>query len=83
MGIICSILGIYVIIVFLRIIISWFPISGDSPMATVVGVLYTLTEPVLGPIRRALPPVRLGGMGLDLSPIIVLFGIQILRGFIC
>jgi len=83
LGIICSILGIYVIIVFLRIIISWFPISGDSPMATVVGVLYTLTEPVLGPIRRALPPVRLGGMGLDLSPIIVLFGIQILRGFIC
>ncbi|HSL59079.1 MAG TPA: YggT family protein [Acidimicrobiales bacterium] len=83
MGIICSLLGIYVIIVFLRIIISWFPVSGDGPVATIGGVLYTLTEPVLGPIRRALPPVRLGGMGLDLSPIIVLFGIQILRGIIC
>jgi YggT family protein len=41
-------------------------------------VLYSLTEPVLGPIRRVLPPMRLGGMGLDLSPIIVLIGLQII-----
>jgi hypothetical protein len=27
-----------------------------------------LTEPILGPLRRALPPVRMGAMGLDLSP---------------
>jgi len=46
-------------------------------------VLWRLTEPVLGPVRRAIPAIRLGAVGLDLSPIIVLFGIQILRGFIC
>jgi YggT family protein len=40
----------------------------------------TLTEPVLGPLRRALPMLRIGTMGLDLSPIIVFFGIQILLG---
>ena len=43
-----------------------------------------LTEPVLGPLRRALPPVRLGGMGLDLSPMIVLLGIEIIIApFVC
>jgi uncharacterized protein YggT (Ycf19 family) len=29
-------------------------------------------------VRRALPPVRMGGMGLDLSPIIVVFGLQLI-----
>jgi YggT family protein len=33
---------------------------------------------VLGPVRRALPPVRMGGMGLDLSPIIVVFALQLI-----
>jgi len=40
------------------------------------------TEPILGPLRRALPPVRFGGMGFDLSPMIVLFGIIFLRPII-
>ena len=40
-------------------------------------------EPVLAPIRRALPPLRIGGAGLDLSPLVLFFGIAILRGVIC
>jgi YggT family protein len=80
---VCSLLTLYVILVFARIIASWFPISPDSGFAGVIGFLYTVTEPVLGPVRRAMPMVRLGGLGLDLSPIVVLFGIRILQGFIC
>jgi len=49
----------------------------------VFSFLYTITEPLLGPVRRAIPPLRMGGMGIDLSPIIVIFGLQILLGFIC
>lgn len=79
MIIICTILLAFLLAVFARIILSWFPIGYDSPIRPVQSVLFSVTEPVLGPLRRALPPVRLGGMGLDLSPIIVLFGIQILR----
>ena len=63
--------------------LSWFPISPDSGMATVYGFLYSITEPVLGPIRRLIPPMGVGGMGFDLSPLIVVFGIGILRSFIC
>ena len=81
--IVCRLLDAYLIVMFARIILSWFPISPNSGMATVYGFLYSLTEPVLGPIRRVIPPMGMGGMGLDLSPLVVFFGITILRSFIC
>ena len=71
------------IVMFARIILSWFPIEPGSGIATVYGFLYAITEPVLGPIRRVIPPLGMGGMGLDLSPLIVFFGIQILQRIIC
>ena len=80
---VCRLLDAYLIILFARIILSWFPISPDSGMATVYGFLYSLTEPVLGPIRRIIPPLGMGGMGLDLSPLVVFFGISILRSVVC
>ena len=81
--IICRLLQAYLIIMFARIIMSWFPINAGSGLATVYGFLYSITEPVLGPIRRVIPPLGAGGMGIDLSPIIVFFGITILQGAIC
>ena len=80
---ICRLLDAYLIVMFARIILSWFPVEPGSGLATVYGFLYSLTEPVLGPIRRVIPPMGMGGMGLDLSPLIVFFGISILRGAIC
>jgi len=74
----CLVLNLYLIALFGRIILSWFPISPDSPMSQVFSFLYTITEPVLGPVRRMLPPVGVGGMGLDLSPIIVTLGLRLL-----
>ncbi|MPY93663.1 MAG: hypothetical protein GEV08_11560 [Acidimicrobiia bacterium] len=82
-SLICLALGIYSLLILVRIVLSWFPISSGGLMASVYGVLFSATEPVLGAIRRVIPPVRMGAMGLDLSPLIVLFGLQILRGVIC
>ena len=79
----CRLLQAYLIVMFARIILSWFPVEPGSGIASVYGFLYAITEPVLGPIRRVLPPVGMGGMGLDLSPIVVFFGITILQGIIC
>lgn len=83
MEILCTILGLYVIVVLVRIVLSWFPIPRDSAMEGVASVLWAVTEPVMAPVRAILPPVRLGGMALDLSPIVVILGLQILRGVIC
>jgi len=80
---ICKLLQAYLIVMFARIIFSWFPIAPGSGAATVYGFLYSITEPVLAPIRRVIPPMGMGGMGLDLSPIIVFLGITILQGIIC
>ena len=51
-------------------------------MATVAGFLYLVTDPVLTPLRRVLPPVRLGSVLLDLSPIVVIIGLQVLQAVI-
>lgn len=79
MSIVCLALQLYVFALFGRIILSWFPVSPGGVAAQIFSVLYTITEPVLAPLRRAIPALRFGGMGLDLSPMIVLFGITILQ----
>ena len=81
--ILCRLLDAYMIVLFARIILSWFPVEPGSGLASVYGFLYSITEPVLAPIRRVIPPMGMGGMGLDLSPLVVFFGISILRGAIC
>ena len=79
-GIICALLTLYLVAIFGRIIFSWIPVSYDSPLVAVRRFLLNITEPVLGPLRRALPPLRMGGMALDLSPIVVIFAIMVIRG---
>jgi YggT family protein len=81
--IVCRVLQAYLIVLVARIIMSWFPIEPNSGMASVYGFLHTVTEPVLGPLRRLIPPIGMGGMGLDLSPLIVFFGISILLRAFC
>ena len=73
-GLICSLLNIYVVIVFARILLSWFPLQPGGLGAQVFSFTYTLTEPVLGPLRRAIPSI---GM-FDLSPIVVILGARVI-----
>ncbi len=78
MEILCIVVQLYLYVLFARILLSWFPISPGSALASVFSVLYNVTEPVLGPVRRLLPPLSFGGMGIDLSPIIVSLAVQLL-----
>ncbi|HVA44667.1 MAG TPA: YggT family protein [Acidimicrobiales bacterium] len=71
-------LWLYFLVMFARVILSWFPITPGTSMAAISGFIYSVTEPVLGPVRKALPPLSVGSMGFDLSPILVLVAIQIL-----
>lgn len=72
MEIICLAVWAYVIAIVLRMVLSWFPPS-DGIVSDVNRFLWRITEPVLGPLRRALPPLG----GLDLSPLIVILFLQI------
>ena len=74
----CTLVNLYLLLLFARIILSWFPLSPGGVVASMYGFLYSITEPVLGPVRRILPPLSFGGAGLDLSPIVVLLVVRIL-----
>ena len=65
------------ILIFVRILLSWFP-GGRS--LGVTGVIYSLTEPILGPIRSMLQASPIGGgMMLDFSPVMALFVMDIIE----
>ena len=68
----------YVLVLIVRALLSWFPSRPGSPLFGVVRALDAVTEPVLRPIRRVLPPIRAGGMGIDLSIIIVVIVAQVI-----
>ena len=78
MGLICTLLWIFSWLVFARILMSWIRVEPGTGMASVYSVIYNVTEPVLGPLRQLIPPVRMGMAALDLSPIIVFVLIQII-----
>jgi YggT family protein len=76
--ILVDVIWLYILILFTRAILSWFPAAPGSALERVNGALGRLTEPVLGPVRRLIPPLRIGGAGIDLSIMIVLFALFIL-----
>lgn len=78
MDLICTLLGIYSLIILVRIVMSWIRIEPGTPVASIYSAVFNLTEPVLGPLRRAIPPVRMGMAALDLSPIIVFVAIRLI-----
>jgi YggT family protein len=81
--ILCRLVQAYFFVLLGRVVLSWFPITPNTTLASVYSVLYSLTEPILGPLRRVLPPIGMGGMGLDLSPLIVFFAVALLQQAVC
>jgi YggT family protein len=74
--ILAGVVEAYVVVLIIRALLSWFPVRS-SGFASVLRVLDMVTEPVLRPIRRILPPVRMGGMAMDLSIIVVILVAQL------
>ncbi|HEV2362183.1 MAG TPA: YggT family protein [Acidimicrobiales bacterium] len=73
-----DVLQVYLFVLIARIILSWFPMPPDSAFSPVVRVLSAVTDPVLNVLRKVLPPLNVGGMGIDLSPLLLIIAIQIL-----
>lgn len=69
----CLLATLYVVALLVRIVLSWFPLDRGGPMASLADALARITDPVLVPVRRVLPPLG----PIDLSPFVVLLAIQI------
>jgi len=80
-GLLSLAITVLIVLIFVRIVLSWFPPGGDLLNAA-QRFTFTATEWLLGPIRRVLPPVRLGGAALDLSPMLVLFVLFFLQNLV-
>ncbi len=70
----------YLVAVFARIIIAWLPVKWPRGIRTIVVFIYDITEPLLSPLRRVIPVIPVGeGVGLDLSPMVLILAIFFLR----
>ncbi|HEY3810215.1 MAG TPA: YggT family protein [Acidimicrobiales bacterium] len=65
---------VYILILVVRAVLSWFPYSSNSPFNPIRCVVFALTEPVLAPFRRIIPPV---GM-FDLSFIVAFIVVEVI-----
>ena len=63
-------INVFIFSILIQVIISWVNPGMHNP---VMGLLHSLTEPLLGPARRVIPPIS----GLDLSPIVVIVVLQL------
>lgn len=70
-------LQIFLIVLFAHVIFSWVPRPPEPLMPFVLGVR-RVVEPVAAPLRRLIPPLRLGGIALDLSIILLFIIVRLL-----
>ena len=74
---------VYLVLIFIRILTSWIPrMPYNRYLAAFLKFVSDVTDPYLNLFRRILPPVRMGGAGLDLSPIIATFVLIIVSSIV-
>jgi YggT family protein len=66
------VINIFLFSILTLVIVSWVSPGNYNPA---IGVLNSLTEPLMGPARRMLPPIG----GIDLSPMLVMIGLYLLK----
>ena len=71
-GIIELVLSAFIVLLFVRLIVDWIQIFARSwtprgPVLVVLEGVYTVTDPPVKALRRIIPPLRLGGVAIDLS----------------
>jgi YggT family protein len=77
---------VYFILIIARIILSWIqqfrPLPYNMALRTVIGFIEESVDPYLNVFRRFIPPLRFGGAGLDLSPILGIFVLLIVQSLV-
>ena len=71
------VLGTFIVLLFVRLIVDWIQMFARSwvprgPVLVILEGVYTITDPPVKALRKVIPPLRLGGVAIDLSFIAVL-----------
>jgi len=75
-GLISNIFQIINFLIIIRVLLAWFNYNSHNQY---IQLLYRVTEPILAPIRNLLSSFN---MGIDISPLIAIFTLSILRNFL-
>ena len=78
------VISAYITILFIRMILDWVMVLNPrwyprGVVASLIAIVYRLTEPPLRWLRRYIPPIRLGTIGFDVSFIVLYFILIVLR----
>ncbi|MEX0972529.1 MAG: YggT family protein [Solirubrobacterales bacterium] len=74
---------VYIILILIRVLMSWIPRMPYNPaLRAVLDFVVETTDPYLNIFRRVIPPIGGGGFGLDLSPMIGIIVLFVLRGLV-
>ena len=78
------VLWLFIVFLIVRLIVEWVQVFARSwqprgPVLVVLEAIYSATDPPLRAIRRVVPPLRLGGIQLDLSLMLLLIVCYVLR----
>lgn len=79
MGILCTVITVFIVLLFARAVLSWFPLERGGVLAQISDFLVILTDWALRPLRSIIPPA---GM-FDLSFLVLVFGLFIVQAAIC
>jgi YggT family protein len=83
MTLIQFVLTLYIWVLIVAALLSWIPSTNHSGgLAATKRVLTKLTEPVLRPLRSILPRPNFGGVGIDLSVLVAVIGLEIIKAII-
>jgi YggT family protein len=78
-----DILTLYILILFVTALLSWVPqTSAQGGLATTQRILSRITEPVLRPLRSILPRPNFGGVSVDLSVLVAIVALEIIKSII-
>ena len=67
---------------FAWIILSWVQVSPEHPIGQLKIILDRAFTRILEPIRSRIPTLRIGMAGLDLSPLVLIFGVNLIQPYI-
>ncbi|MFN8162105.1 MAG: YggT family protein [Solirubrobacterales bacterium] len=74
---------VYIILIFANVLLSMLPrVPGSATLRPVLDFVTDTTDPYLNLFRRFLPMLRMGGAGLDLSPLVGILVLYLLRALI-
>jgi YggT family protein len=78
-----TLITLYIYVLVISALLSWFPTtSSDSGLAVVKRWMAIITEPLLRPLRQIVPRPNIGGVGVDLSVLVAIFLLYIVRAIL-